>query len=146
MQCRVIVRFYACNPRLMSVGGSLLSFPRGVLLLFHCNAFGVGPIHVAPEPAAPCSIALVLGLFVDAGHAVVLDSNWMKTMRAAVRSHVPKFLKWSPLSAFYCSAVGVDILAIRFGLELPLILVAMLAMVAVSFLISASIVVNLFVV
>ena len=34
-------------------------------------------------------------------------------MRAAVRSHVPEFLKLAPLAAFVCSAVGVDILAIR---------------------------------
>ncbi len=55
----------------------------------------------------------MLGLFVDAGHAVVFDSNWMKTMRAAVRFHVPEFLKLAPLAAFVCSDVGVDILAIR---------------------------------
>ena len=97
----------------MSVGGCLLSFPRWMLLLFHCDALGVRPIHVSAEPVAPCSFALVLGLFVDAGHAVVFESNWMKTMRAAVRSHVPEFLKLAPLAAFVCSAVGVDILAIR---------------------------------
>ena len=114
MQVRfIVVGFYACNPRLMSVGGCLLSFPRWVLLLFHFDAIGVGPIHVSPKPVAPCSFALVLGFFVDAGHAVVFDSNWMKTMRAAVRSHVPEFLKLAPLAAFVCSAVGVDILAIR---------------------------------
>ena len=90
--------------------------------MFHCDAFGIGPIHFSPEPVAPSSFALVLGLFVDAGHTVVFDSNWMKTMRAAVRSHVPEFLKWAPLAAFTCSAVGVDILAIRvrvrFAIEL----------------------------
>jgi hypothetical protein len=130
----------------MSVGGSYLSFPRWVLLLFHCDVFGVGPIHVSSKPVAPCGFTLVLGFFVDAGHAVVFDSNWMKTMRAAVRSHVPEFLKLAPLAAFVCSAVGVDILAIRLGLGLLLNMLAMLAMVAVSFLISSSIVVNLFVV
>ena len=80
MQCRIIVGFYACNLWLMSVGGSLLSFPQGVFLLFHCNALGIGPIHFSPKPIAPCSFALVIGLFVDAGYAVVFDSNWMKTM------------------------------------------------------------------
>jgi hypothetical protein len=80
MQCRTIVGFYACNPRLMSVGRSLLSFPRGVLLLFHCNAFGAGPKHVALESVASCGFALVFRFLVDAGCAVVLDSNWMKTV------------------------------------------------------------------
>jgi hypothetical protein len=101
MQCHLIVGFYACNPRLMSVGGSLVSFPRGVLLLFHCDVFGIGPIHVTPEPVAPCSVALVLGLFVDAGHAVVFDSDWMKTMRGAVcnMSHsCPTLQRLCPLS------------------------------------------------
>jgi hypothetical protein len=78
MQCRVIVGIYACDPRLMSVGGSLLSFPRGVLLLFHCDAFGAGPKHVAPKSVAPCGLTHVLGFLVDAGCAVVLEANWMK--------------------------------------------------------------------
>ena len=64
----------------MSVGGSLLSFPRWVILLFRCDALGVGPIHVAPKPVRLCSFALVLGLLVDAGCAVVLDFHWVKTM------------------------------------------------------------------
>jgi hypothetical protein len=102
----------------MSVGGSLLSFPRWVILLFHCNALGIGPKHVTPKPVAPCSFALVLGLFVDAGHAVVFDSNWMKTMRAAVSSHVPEFFHLGvPVSfpATTVSAVGIDVLAIELG-------------------------------
>jgi len=78
----------------MSVGGGLLSFPRWVVLLLHCDALGVGPIHVVLESVAPCSFTLVLGLFLDAGHAVVFDSNWMKTMQAAVSSHVPEFFSF----------------------------------------------------
>ena len=107
----------------MSVGGRYLSFPRWVLLLFQFDAIGVGPIHFSPKPVAPCSFALVLGFFVDAGHAVMFDSNWMKTMQAAVRSHVPEFLKLAPLAAFVCSAVGVDILAIRVGVRIVVELV-----------------------
>ena len=102
----------------MSVGGSLLSFPQWVILLFHCDALGVMPKHVAPEPVAPCSFALVLRLFIDAGHAVVFDSNWIKTMRAAVRSHVPKFFHLGAsvlLAATAVYAVGVDVLTIELG-------------------------------
>ncbi len=102
----------------MSVGGSLLSFPRWVILLYHCNVLGIGQKHVAPEPVAPCGFALVLGLFVDADHAVVFDSNWMKTMLAAVSSHVPEFFHLGApvlLPAIAVSAVGIDVLAIELG-------------------------------
>jgi hypothetical protein len=110
MLCRVVVGFYACNPRLMSVG---------VILLFHCNALGVGPKHIVPESVTPCSFNLVLGLFVVAGCAVVVDSNWMKTMWAAVCFHVPEFLHLGvpavTLAATSVSAVGIDVLAIELG-------------------------------
>ncbi len=102
----------------MSVGGSLLSFPRWVILLYHCDALGIRPKHIAPKPVAPCGSALVLGFFVDAGHAVVFDSNWMKTMRAAVSSHVLEFFHLGApvlLPAIAVSAVGIDVLAIELG-------------------------------
>jgi len=114
MQC-CVVDVYACSPQLMSVGGSLLSFPRWVILLFHCNVLGIGPIHVAPEPVAPCSFALVLRLFVDAGQAVVFNSNWMKTMRAAVSSHVSEFLHLGAHGLLVVTAVGIDVLTIELG-------------------------------
>jgi hypothetical protein len=59
-----------------------------------------------------------LGFFVDAGHAVVFDSNWMKTMRAAVRSRVPEFFHLGApglLAATAVSAVGIDVLTIELG-------------------------------
>ena len=96
----------------MSAGGSLLSFPRWVILLFHCDAHGVWPIHVAPETVAPCSFALVLGLLVDAGCAVVLDSHWMKSMRAAVSTHVPEFLHLGAPGLLVVTTVGIDVLTI----------------------------------
>ena len=102
----------------MSVGGGLLSFPRWVLLLLHCDALGVGPKHVAPKYVAKCSFALVFGLFVDAGHAVMFDSNWMKTMRAAVSSHVPEFVHLGApglLAATAENAVGIDVHTIELG-------------------------------
>ena len=83
----------------MSVGGSYLPFPCWVLLLFHLDAIGVRPIHVSSEPVAPCGFNLVLGFFVDAGHAVVLVAYWMKTMRAAVGSHVAALLVLALLAA-----------------------------------------------
>ena len=138
MRCCVI-DFYACSPRLMSVGGILLSFPRWVILLFHCNALGVGPIHVAPEPVAPCSVTLVLGLLVDAGCAVVLDSHWVKTMRAAVSTHVPEFLHLGAPGLLVVTAVGIHVFTI---VELG----GHAGNGGGEFLISASIVVNLFVV
>ena len=102
----------------MLVGEGLLSFPRWVVLLLHCDVLDVGPIHVDSESVAPCSFNLMLGLFLDAGHAVVFDSNWMKTMRAAVSSHVPEFFHLgSPglLAATSVSAVGIDVLTLELG-------------------------------
>ncbi len=103
----------------MSVGCGRLSFPRWVILLFHCDALGSGPKHVASEPVAPCSFDLVLGLFVDADHAVMGDSNWMKTMQAAVSSQFPDFghlgAPFVLMAATAGSAVGIDVLAIELG-------------------------------
>ncbi len=59
----------------MSVGGGRLSFPRWVILLFLCDALGVGPKHVTPESVTPHSFNLVLGLFPATGRTVVVDSN-----------------------------------------------------------------------
>ena len=91
----------------------------GVTLLFHCNALDVWPKHVTPESVTPCSFNLVLGLFVVAGCSVVVDSNWMKTMQAAVSFHVPEFLHLGApavtLAATAVSTVGVDALAIELG-------------------------------
>ena len=107
--------------------------------MFHCDALGVGPIHVAPKPVAPCGVALVLRLLVDAGCTVVLVSHWVKTMQAAVTPMFRSFFIWGCLVCLLSPPLGL--------MFSPLLsLVAMLAMVAVSFLISASIVVNLFVV
>ena len=126
----------------MSVGGSLISFPRWVILLFHCDALGVGPIHVAPKPVAPCGVALVLRLLVDAGCTVVLVSHWVKTMQAAVTPMFRSFFIWGCLLSRLLPLLS-PLLVFMF---LQLSLVAMLAMVVVRFFIFASIVVNLFVV
>ena len=84
--------------------------------MFHCDALGVGPIHVAPEPVAPCGFALVLGLLVDAGCTVVLDSHWVKAMRAAVSTHVAEFLHLGAPGLFVVTTVGIDVLTIvEFG-------------------------------
>ena len=85
----------------------------------------------------------VLGLFPAAGCAIVVESNWMKTMRAAVRSHVTGFLHSGAAAVSH----SLPPLSPLLGLMLsPLILLAMLAMVEGSLFFSASIVVNLFVV
>jgi hypothetical protein len=111
--------FYACNPRLMSVGGGRLSFPRWVILLFHCNTLGVGRKHVAPESVTPCSFNLELGLFPASGRTVMVDSNWMKTMRDAVSSPVLEFFHLGvpavTLAATTVSTVGIDVLTIELG-------------------------------
>jgi len=119
MRC-CVVDFDACNPQLMSVGWGRLSFPQWVILLFHCNALGIGPKHVSLKSVAPCSFDLVLGLFIGAGCAVMVDSNWMKTMRAAISSHVSEFCHLgvpavSLATTAAVSAVGIDVLAVELG-------------------------------
>ena len=103
----------------MSVGGGRLSFPRWVILLFHCNTLGVGRKHVAPESVTPCSFNLELGLFPASGRTVMVDSNWMKTMRDAVSSPVLEFFHLGvpavTLAATTVSTVGIDVLTIELG-------------------------------
>ena len=100
----------------MSVGGGLLSFPQWVLLLLHCNALGVGPKHVASESVAPCGFDLVLGFFIGAGCAVVVEPDWMKTMQAAISTHVLEFCHLgAPAATSAVTAVGIDVLIVELG-------------------------------
>ncbi len=75
----------------MSVGGGRLAFPRVVLMLFDCEAFGGWPIHVAAESVGPGGVDVVIARLPSAICAVVVYADWMKTVGVAICSHVAVF-------------------------------------------------------
>ncbi len=86
-------------------------------MLFDRHPIGCGPIHVTPQSVGPGGFRLVLGLLPVAGGAVVVKSDWMKTVRIAVGSHIPSFLHLRAPAVLLATAViffiGIDVLAIE---------------------------------
>jgi hypothetical protein len=86
-------------------------------LLFDRYLVGCGPIHVTPQSVGPGGFRLGLGLLPVAGGAVVVESNWMKTMQTAVGSHIPECLSLRApvvlLAAAMLFFIGIDVLAIE---------------------------------
>ena len=86
-------------------------------MLFDRYLIGCGPIHVTPQSVGPGGFHLVLGLLPVAGGAVVVESDWMKTVQTAVGSHIPECLPLRAPAVLLAAAVlffiGIDVLAIE---------------------------------
>ncbi len=85
--------------------------------MFDCYPIGCGPIHVPPQSVGPGGFYLVLGLLPVAGGAVVVESNWMKTVQTAVGFHILECLPLRVpavlLAATVIFFIGIDVLAIE---------------------------------
>ncbi len=86
-------------------------------MLFGRYPPGCGPIHVTPQSVETGGFCLVLGFLPVAGSAVVVESNWIKTVQTAVGSHIPECLHLSVPTVLLAFAViffiGIDVLAIE---------------------------------
>ncbi len=85
--------------------------------MFDRYLIGCGPIHVTPQSVRPGGFRLVLGLLPVAGGAVVVGSDWMKTVQTEVGSHIPECLPLRVPAVLLTAAVlffiGIDVLAIE---------------------------------
>ncbi len=85
--------------------------------MFNRYPIGCGPIHVTPQSVGPGGFRLVLGLLPVAGGSVVVKSDWMKTVRTAVGSHIPAFLHLRVPAVLHAATViffiGIDVLTIE---------------------------------
>jgi hypothetical protein len=78
---------------------------------------GCRPIHVTPQSVGPGGFHLVLGFLPVAGGAVMVESDWMKTVQTAVGSRILEFLHLRAPAVLLAAAViffiGIDVLAIE---------------------------------
>jgi hypothetical protein len=101
--------------------------------LFNGDAFGGWPKDVAAKSVVPGGGNIVVGLLPSAIRAVVVGADWMKAVGVAICSHVVGFFIWG--RQVLLSPVASPAFGSLFSLFVNF--VAMAAMMAVSFLISA---------